>query len=78
MNGGIDTFITVTFTIAVVSINDAPSFVKGANQIILEDALPQTVVGWATSISSGPPEESGQSVTYNVICYNVISYNFVR
>lgn len=63
-NGGDDNS-SQTFTITVVSVNDEPSFVKGGNQTILEDASPQTVAGWATSITAGPGE-SGQLLTFNV------------
>ncbi len=65
-NGGDDTFTTQTFTINIVSINDAPSFVKGANQTVLEDAGAQTVTNWATSISKGPADESAQILTFTV------------
>ena len=46
--------------------NVAPSFTPGTNQTVLEDAGPQTVAGWATAISPGPPLESGQAVTFVV------------
>ncbi|MCB1569855.1 MAG: hypothetical protein KDI72_02050, partial [Xanthomonadales bacterium] len=47
-------------------VNDAPSFTAGPDQTVLEDAGPQTVNPWATAISAGPPNESGQVVTFNV------------
>ncbi len=65
-NGGIDTSATQTFTITVNFINDAPSFTVGADQTVAEDAGAQTVIGWATSISAGPPDEAGQVVTFNI------------
>jgi len=46
--------------------NDAPSFTKGSDQVIDEGAGPQTVDNWATNISPGPAEESGQSVQFLV------------
>ena len=46
--------------------NQPPSFTKGANQSVLENAGPQTVANWATAISPGPPSESGQTVTFIV------------
>ncbi len=55
-----------TFVLTVDAINDPPSFVKGADQVVDEDAGPQTVNGWATSISPGPADESGQTLTFNV------------
>ncbi|MCB1601903.1 MAG: GDP-mannose 4,6-dehydratase, partial [Xanthomonadales bacterium] len=48
------------------SVNDAPSFVKGPDPTVLEDAGAQTVAGWATAISAGPADESGQTLTFNV------------
>ena len=42
------------------------TFTKGADQTDLEDADPQTVSGWASNISPGPPDESSQNVTFVV------------
>ncbi|MFN7938359.1 MAG: Ig-like domain-containing protein [Bryobacteraceae bacterium] len=65
-NGGVDTSSTQTFVITVNNVNDAPSFTKGADQTVNEDAGPQTVNPWATAVSAGPPSESGQTLTFNV------------
>ncbi|MFZ1621920.1 tandem-95 repeat protein [Dokdonella sp.] len=65
-NGGIDTSVAQTFTITVTGINDAPSFSAGPNQIVLEDAGAQTINPWATAISAGPPNESGQLLDFIV------------
>ena len=65
-NGGVDQSVTQTFVITVNSVNDAPSFAKGADETVLEDAGLQTVAGWATAISAGPANESGQTVTFAV------------
>ncbi len=46
--------------------NVAPSFVKGPNQTVLENAGAQTINGWATSISAGPPSEAGQALDFIV------------
>ena len=64
-NGGIDTFER-TFTVDVTAVNDAPSFAAGPNQTVLEDAGPQSTA-WTTSVSAGPPNESGQTLTFNVV-----------
>jgi hypothetical protein len=64
-NGGNDTSPAQTFTITVTPVNDPPSFTKGANQTVSEDAAPQVVSNWATAISAGPPDESGQAVTFH-------------
>jgi len=65
-NGGVDTTAAQTFTITVNPVNDAPSFTKGANQTVNNNAGPQTVNNWATNISPGPADESGQTVTFSV------------
>jgi Bacterial Ig-like domain/Bacterial Ig domain/FG-GAP-like repeat len=46
--------------------NQAPSFTVGPNQTVAEDAGAQTVTPWATAISPGPPDESAQTVTFNI------------
>ena len=65
-NDGSDTSTLHTFTITVTPVNDAPSFVPGGNQTAVSLLGAQTVSGWATGISPGPPDESGQSVTFVV------------
>ncbi len=62
-NGGSD---TATVSVTVTPVNDAPSFIKGADQTIVEDT-PTTVNGWATSISPGPADETGQILTFEVV-----------
>jgi VCBS repeat-containing protein len=55
-----------TVNITVTAVNDAPSFVKGADQVVNEDAGAQSVSAWATSIAAGPVNEASQTVTFNV------------
>jgi len=66
VNAGVDSSAIDSFTITVVAVNQAPSFAKGANQTILENAIAQTVSGWATSISKGPANEAAQSIGFRV------------
>jgi hypothetical protein len=54
---------TASFTIDPV--NDAPSFTKGADQMASGNA-PQTITNWATNILAGPPDESTQTVMFNI------------
>src|SRR5262249_42595842 len=54
------------FTITVTSVNDAPTFTKGADQTVLEDSGPSTINGWATAISAGPADEASQSLNFIV------------
>src|SRR5215217_378470 len=55
-----------TVTVTVDAVNDAPSFTKGEDQTVSEDAGAQSVPNWATDISAGPAEESGQQLTFEV------------
>ena len=64
-NGGDDTSNPQTSLVNVTPVNDEPSFVKGADQTVNEDAGPQSVTGWATAMSAGP-NESGQTLTFQV------------
>ena len=65
-NGGVDTSAAQTFTITVNSVNDAPSFTKGADQSVAVNSGVQTVNTWATAISAGPTNESGQALDFIV------------
>lgn len=55
-----------TSTMTITAVNDAPSFIKGGNQTVNAGAGPQSVGGWATTVASGPPDESGQTLTFIV------------
>ena len=66
VNGGHNTSDEQTFTITVTPVNDAPSFAKGDDQVVVENAGAQSVLGWASAVSTGPADESGQSVSFNV------------
>src|SRR5262249_32434679 len=72
VNGGATACSTATETasLVVTAVNDAPSFTKGADQTVLEDAGAQTVTNWATNISKGPSDESGQTLTFLVTTNN--------
>src|SRR5207253_3878233 len=59
---GVQTCALPIFT--VVAVNQAPSFTPGPSPQILEDAGPQTFVGWATNVKAGPPSESGQQLNF--------------
>ena len=64
-NGGVD-FSEQTFTITVTPVNDAPSFVKGADQTVNEDAGRAERHGLGHGISAGPANESSQTVSFLV------------
>ncbi|KJV06157.1 cadherin domain-containing protein [Methylocucumis oryzae] len=57
---------TDTVSISINSINDAPTFAKGLDPvIILEDSGAQSVTGWASTIDDGDPETT-QTLTFNI------------
>src|SRR5262249_58704992 len=65
-NGGDDTSAAQTVTSNVTTGNDSPSFTKGSDQTVLEDAGVQSVSNWATAISAGPANESSQALNFLV------------
>jgi CSLREA domain-containing protein len=65
-NGGSDTSLSQTFVVTVNAVNDPPSFTKGADQAVNNNAGAQTVANWATNISRGPANESSQTVAFQV------------
>jgi subtilisin-like proprotein convertase family protein len=50
----------------VAAVNDPPAFSPGPDQTDPRRDGPQVVPGWATAISAGPPDESGQRLTFEV------------
>jgi len=62
--GGKNTSPEQSFTISIIWANHAPSFSKGPDIRILEDAPTQDFDNWATNIKSGPDEESFQNVYF--------------
>ncbi|MEM8485966.1 MAG: Ig-like domain-containing protein [Bacteroidota bacterium] len=59
-------FVDESFTVNVTAVNDEPSFTKGADRVVSEDAAFQTDIGWATNISAGPLNEATQTLTFDV------------
>ncbi|HEY7505229.1 MAG TPA: Ig-like domain-containing protein [Gemmatimonadales bacterium] len=59
---------TATVTITVNPVNDAPGFTAGPNIEVssLATTLGFTAASWASGITAGPPDESGQAVTFQV------------
>ncbi|HET9483789.1 MAG TPA: endonuclease, partial [Xanthomonadales bacterium] len=55
-----------TLSITITQVNDAPSFTKGADAAVDEDAGSQAIANWATAISAGPSDESSQTVAFEV------------
>ena len=57
---------TDTFVLTVNSVNDVPSFTKGANQTAAASSGAKSVSNWATAISAGPANESAQALNFIV------------
>jgi len=57
---------TATASQTVTFVNQAPSFVRGASQSVLNTVSAQTVANWATNISPGAANESGQTLNFIV------------
>ena len=64
--GGLDRTAPVHFLITVHPVNDAPSFTPGGNVSVREDAGPQSRPNWASNLSRGPANESGQDLSFEV------------
>ncbi|GAA0892976.1 hypothetical protein GCM10009122_26550 [Fulvivirga kasyanovii] len=58
--------VSDTLFITINPVNDEPSFTKGANQTVNEDAGSQTVTGWGTSLDNGASNESDQTLSFIV------------
>ena len=61
-----DSSAAQTFRITVTPVNDAPSFTKGDDQTVLEDAAAQSITTFATAINKGAANESSQTLTFVV------------
>jgi len=57
---------TRTIHVTVEQVNDAPTFIRGVNQNIDEDSGAQSIFNWATDISAGAADESGQTLSFQV------------
>ena len=55
-----------TVSVTVLPVNSPPSFSVGPHQTVAEDSAPQSVPGFVTAISPGPPDEVSQSVSFSV------------
>ncbi|HET8898974.1 MAG TPA: Ig-like domain-containing protein [Rhodanobacteraceae bacterium] len=64
VNDGSDDSTAATSTVTVASVNSAPSFVKGSDPVVNEDAGAQSIAGWATAISDG--DGGGQTLTFQI------------
>lgn len=56
-------------TVGLIAVNDAPSFIKGAEISVAQDTGGWTYPGWASAISPGP-EEIGQTLVFTLTADN--------
>ncbi len=61
-----DNVASRTLTVTVNPVNDEPTFSIGSNQTHNEDGGAISLSGFVTSISPGPPNESGQTVMLSI------------
>ncbi len=66
---------SATVDVTVTSVNDAPSFTKGGDQAVAEDAGAQSVPNWATDMSPGPDDESGQTLSFSATNTNTTLFS---
>ncbi len=55
----------VNFDLSITAVNDAPNFISGGDVVQLKDTGPFNQP-WATGLSAGPPDEAGQSLSFNI------------
>ncbi len=65
-DGGTDTSAPQTLLIIVNPVNDAPSFAPGPNVNVPLGTAAYSLPGWAPLVRAGPPDESGQGLTFVV------------
>jgi subtilisin family serine protease len=63
-NDGTDDSEPAAVSIVITPVNDAPGFLKGPDQHVTDEAPMQNIMAWATSISTGPPDEASQSLHF--------------
>ncbi|MBD2325312.1 DUF4347 domain-containing protein [Alkalinema sp. FACHB-956] len=65
-DGTVNSTNIATVTLNVTAVNDAPSFTKGSDLTVNQNAGAQTITNWATNLSAGPANESGQTLSFTV------------
>ncbi|MDB6028210.1 MAG: tandem-95 repeat protein, partial [Verrucomicrobiales bacterium] len=63
-NSGSDV-TTRSFDVTITAVNDAPDF-EGTNVLVRTTTAAQTVLNWATSMNTGPVNESAQALSFQV------------
>ncbi|HAV64936.1 MAG TPA: hypothetical protein DCY13_21515, partial [Verrucomicrobiales bacterium] len=63
---GTSTSSPVLVSLNVLPVNDPPTFAKGPDQIVQQNAGPVILENWATDIRPGPANESAQTVQFTL------------
>ncbi|MBS0660779.1 MAG: hypothetical protein JSR82_21380 [Verrucomicrobia bacterium] len=58
--------VSLAFDLTVLPVNDAPNFNAGPN-LVTSSLRPQVFPGWASGLTAGPANESGQTLTFSVV-----------
>ncbi|MCD4794032.1 MAG: hypothetical protein K8R54_12410 [Bacteroidales bacterium] len=67
---GKDFSISYNMEINIDPVNSEPYFTAGPSQFIFKSSEAQTVQAWATGISPGAPDETGQTLTFHLTADN--------
>jgi hypothetical protein len=71
--------VDVNFTVlAVAGANHAPTFLKGPDLVISQNAGPQNFTNWATAISPGPSDETAQHLQFSLTNNNAALFSSNR
>lgn len=57
---------TAIVTITITPVNDPPNFTVGPDITVSASGPPYTQSGWATGVTTGPADESGQTLTFTI------------
>jgi hypothetical protein len=57
---------TANVSFTILPVNDPPSFTKGSDITVHLNSPAQSFANWATGISPGPTDESGQTVMFDI------------
>ena len=66
---------SATIDITVDPVNDSPSFTKGPDKLVTEDSGAASYPGWIQASSTGPADESGQSLAYTLTPANAALFS---
>lgn len=59
-----------TVTLDILPVNDPPGFQALSTNLVSQTGIPLVITGWATHISPGPANESGQTLNFIVSVVN--------